>query len=278
MHGPIHNTDLRDFQQIGHSRRQFIDCGPGALCRGRNFGKTDVTSRIAAKEMSEPSDDLAAYQRRWHDYYSEKRIVHQWMQVHLLDGLPVKSVLEIGPYMGLVTALLENAGYRTTTLDVEEAPRAGLASQATSVLLGDVRSLGPELASGEDFDAILCCETLEHIPYEQVGGVLDRMVSTGIRYLILSVPYMGSQLTFQLYLNGQVARKYTSLKKFMGFKTFADPDGQEAWEPHKWEIGYRNYPLSDFRDRVAQRYRILRTEFTAGCRSVFLVCENPTAI
>jgi len=226
--------------------------------------------------MPDPSNDLAAYQRQWHDYYSEKRIVHQWMQVHLLDALPVTRVLEIGPYLGLVTAMLENAGYRTTTFDVEEAPRAGLASQASAVLQGDVRVLGPDTASGKDFDAILCCETLEHIPYGQVGDVLDRMAGTGIRYLVLSVPYMGSQLTFQLYINGQIARKYTSLKKFMGFKSFSKPDDQVSWEPHKWEIGYRDYPLSAFRDVVEQHFRVLRTEFTAGCRSVFLVCENRT--
>ncbi len=228
--------------------------------------------------MPNDADDLAAYQRRWHDYYSEKRIVHQWMQVHLLDDLPVRRVLEIGPYYGLVTAMLENAGYHTTTLDVETAERAGLPSQATAALTGDVRSIGPDVASGDDFDVMLCCETLEHIPYGQVGGVLDRMASTRIRYLILSVPYMGSQLTFQLYINGAVARKYTSLKKFMGFKSFSDPEDMESWEPHKWEIGYRNYPLPDFQALVAERYRILRTEFTAGCRSVFLVCENRAAL
>lgn len=225
--------------------------------------------------MPETSNDLAAYQRRWHDYYSEKRVVHQWMQVHLLDDLPVRRVLEIGPYLGLVTAMLENAGYRTTTFDIEAPQRAGLACQASGVLHGDVRAFGRDVASGDDFDAILCCETLEHIPYDQVGGVLDRMASTRIRYLILSVPYMGSQLTFQLYLNGLVARKYTSLKKFMGFKRFSQPADQESWEPHKWEIGYRDFPLSAFKALVAERYQILRTEFTAGCRSVFLVCENP---
>ena len=228
--------------------------------------------------MPGPSDELAAYQRRWHDYYSEKRIVHQWMQVHLLDGLPVTRVLEIGPYFGIVTAMLENAGYRTTTLDVEETQRAGLASQASGVLRGDVRTLGPDMVSGNDYDVILCCETLEHIPYDQVAGVLDRLAATGIRYLVLSVPYMGSQLTFQLYVNREVARKYTSLKKFMGFKKFSEPDDETSWEPHKWEIGYRDYPLSAFRDLVEGGYRILRTEFTSGCRSVFLVCENRSAL
>ena len=42
----------------------------------------------------------------WTQYYSRKRIVHQWTQVHLLSTVPCRRVLEIGPAMGLVTALL----------------------------------------------------------------------------------------------------------------------------------------------------------------------------
>ena len=85
---------------------------------------------------------------------------------------------------------------------------------------------------------------------------------------------MGSQLTFQLYVNAEVTRKYTSLKKFMGFKKFLKPDDETYWETHKWEVGYRDYPLTAFRAIVETHYQILRTEFTSGCRSVFLVCEN----
>ena len=46
--------------------------------------------------MSDPSR-----RARWHAYYSEKRIVHQWQQVALLEDLAVSRVLEIGPYLGL---------------------------------------------------------------------------------------------------------------------------------------------------------------------------------
>ena len=53
----------------------------------------------------------------WHRYYSAKRIGQQWTQVHLLRDLPVQTVLEVGPYMGLATALMDNAGYDVTTLD-----------------------------------------------------------------------------------------------------------------------------------------------------------------
>jgi len=277
---------------VGHTAEQYVAIGtPGKdsyrrhCCDGRKasyrpdvlpspIGYDQAALRTAATGEAQMSDVRLAYRRQWHDYYSEKRIIHQWMQVHLLGALPVERVLEIGPYLGLVTAMLENAGYRTTTLDLEETPRAGLPSPASKTLLGDIRRLDRNMVSGAEFDAILCCETLEHIPYGQVGGVLERMASTGIRYLVLSVPYMGSQLTFEIYLNRYLVRKYTSLKKFMGLKRFAVPGDDVPWEPHKWEIGYRNFSLTGLRSLVEENYRVLRTDFTSGCRSVFFVCEN----
>ncbi len=76
--------------------------------------------------------------RRWHAYYTEKRIVHQWFQVDLMKELDVRRVLEVGPYFGLVSATLANAGYEVTTLDITPAPsrrRPGLAEAVeTSVV------------------------------------------------------------------------------------------------------------------------------------------------
>ena len=60
--------------------------------------------------------------QEWNAYYSRKRTVHQWMQVHLLGTVECQKVLEIGPSFGLVTSLLINAGYEVHTLDV--LPRA----------------------------------------------------------------------------------------------------------------------------------------------------------
>src|SRR5262249_61907318 len=72
---------------------------------------------VAVPPLAEPS-----FTQRWHSYYTEKRIVHQWFQVHLLSALTVKRVLEVGPYLGLVTAMLASAGYEVTTLDVTDKP------------------------------------------------------------------------------------------------------------------------------------------------------------
>ncbi|MBT7294091.1 MAG: hypothetical protein HN838_16330, partial [Rhodospirillaceae bacterium] len=49
---------------------------------------TDSSTRAANSRAQ-------AFRAKWHEYYSEKRITHQWLQVDLLKSLPVHSVLEI---------------------------------------------------------------------------------------------------------------------------------------------------------------------------------------
>ncbi len=212
------------------------------------------------------------FRERWHEYYSEKRIVHQWFQVHLLEDLPVRTVLEIGPYLGLVTAMLASAGYQVTTLDVEpSSPGVGAAGHVQA----DLRELDPVLIRG--FDCILCCETLEHIHWDKLDQVLARLAAAGAPWLVLSVPYEGLQFGFNLYVNRYLFRRSSSFRKLRFLRRFPRAD-ESAWEPHKWEIGYQGYGLRRFVSKVeAAGFEVRRRDFTAGCRSVFLVCRNRAA-
>ncbi len=210
---------------------------------------------------------------RWHAYYTEKRIVHQWFQVDLLKDLVVQKVLEVGPHFGLVSAMLANAGYEVTTLDIApDPPEPGV----TRHICADIRTVRPEQMAGHD--AILCCETLEHIPWEDVSAVLSRFAASAVPWLIVSVPYQAFQLGFTLYLNRYVWRKRSFLKKFRFLSSFpAPPD--DAWQHHKWEIGYKGRSVPRFRDMLTGAgYEILRQDFTSGCRSIFLVCRNLQSI
>ena len=225
-------------------------------------------------------DDRAAppvpdeQRRRWHAYYTEKRITHQWFQVNLLRDLPVTDILEVGPYWGLVTAMLANAGYRVTTLDVSPMPPP---LGASGHVQADIRALKPEHCAGHD--AIIACEVLEHIHWPQVDGVLAAMAASATPWLILSVPYEGTQFGMTMYWNRHVFRRRSFLRKFRFLKRFRIRD-HEDFDAHKWEVGYRETPLSALRAKVeAAGWRIERQDFTADCRSVFLVCRNahPTA-
>ena len=203
----------------------------------------------------------------WRTYYTEKRVGQQWKQLDLLSALPVRRVLEVGPHLGFVTALLHNMGYEVTTLDIG---RPDFERPEVPHLEADLRTLSQETVSG--FDAILCCECLEHLPWEDSVAALRAFREGEARYLILSVPYEGFQIGFSFYFNPFTWRRTFFVKKFRRFKRFrpgADPMG------HKWEVGYRGYPLRRWEEAIrAAGWTIRQRAFTSGCRSVFHLCER----
>jgi hypothetical protein len=202
-----------------------------------------------------------ASKQEWCAYYSRKRILHQWTQVNLLGMIDCRKVLEIGPALGLVTAMLANIGYDVETLD--QAPRA---FEFPDVVhhqkdLCDLR--GDEIRG---FDAVLCCETLEHIEWQRVDTILRALRDSGAEHLIVSVPYMAFQIFAEIYLNSFTARQYFSMKKLLWRKEFApEPAGG-----HQWEVGYRGYSLRQWENRLRNSgWSIVTREFTGDCRSVF---------
>jgi hypothetical protein len=211
----------------------------------------------------------ADFRQTWQRYYTDKRIVHQWFQVHLVNTLGVQRVLEIGPYMGLVTAMLANARYDVTTLDVDPGgPRNG----ATGHIQVDLRDLRADQIMG--FDCILCCETLEHLHWDKVDGILEVFAASGAPWLVLSVPYEATQVGFSLYWNRYVFRKRSFLKKLRWLDRFVITDDAD-FDAHKWEVGYKGYSLDALKAKVAAAgWAVERQDFTEGCRSVFLVCRN----
>ena len=205
--------------------------------------------------MPEPSPG------EWLAYYSRKRIIHQWTQLYLLGATDSRTVLEVGPALGLVTSLLVNIGYDVHTLD--KGPRS-FAYPNVPHLEKDICELRSDEIAG--YDGILCCETLEHIEWRRVGSVLATFRQSGAKYLIVSVPYMGFQVFVELYANGSTLRQHFSMKKLLWRKDFqAEPPGG-----HQWEIGYRGYPLKLWEERLNESgWSILRRDFTEHCRSVF---------
>ena len=197
----------------------------------------------------------------WLAYYSRKRIIHQWTQIYLLGATDSRTVLEVGPARGLVTSLLVNIGYDVHTLD--RGPRS-FAHPNVPHLEKDICELRSDEIAG--YDAILCCETLEHIEWGRVCSVLATFRQSGAKYLIVSVPYMGFQVFVELYANGSTLRHYFSMKKLLWRRDFqAEPPGG-----HQWEIGYRGYPLKLWEERLNESgWSILRRDFTEHCRSVF---------
>ena len=216
------------------------------------------------------SNNPIARRAEWFRYYSEKRITHQWLQVHLLKNLyDIDSILEVGPGLGLVSSMLHNAGYKVTTVDYlpNQYPHNDI-----SFIQKKISDLSVDEIKG--FDCIFCCETLEHLLWEDVDSVLDKFFSSGNKWLIISVPYQAFQFDFRLYFNLYKFKKNFSLKFFKFFKNFhfnldVDPYG------HKWEVGYKKYSLGNLENKIRNSgYTISKREFSSPCRSVFFILQN----
>jgi hypothetical protein len=215
-----------------------------------------------AKNATEHQTDPAARRAEWFRYYSEKRIGQQWFQLHLLHGLAVQRVLEVGPNLGLVTALLANAGFSVTTMDMlpSQDPRPDIPH-----IQGELTGMDSARLAGHD--AIICCETLEHLAWDQVHGVLAKFRAATPKYLIISVPYMGFQLDWRLYLNAVTLRSKFSFKHLNFLRRFRQDE--DPWG-HKWEAGYRGHSLAALEAKIgAAGWKIERRDFTSPTRSVF---------
>jgi hypothetical protein len=219
--------------------------------------------------MSEPMAHLTPEERRreWVRYYSSKRIYEQLLQVHLLDRCPVNTVLEIGPYYGLVTAMLDNAGYDVTTMDhvplrFERPRRPHIEMDLTAI----------DAAKLKGFDCIMCCATLEHIPYDKARAVLRGFREAGAPFVLISVPYQGHELFFQVYFNRLMLKAQFSWKKFRFLKNFPiDPDPTG----HKWEVGYKGLPLRRYEAMLKETgFTILRRAFSYPSFAVIHLLAN----
>ncbi|PPR76725.1 MAG: hypothetical protein CFH01_01862 [Alphaproteobacteria bacterium MarineAlpha2_Bin1] len=216
------------------------------------------------------SNNQQARRSEWFRYYSEKRITHQWFQVHLLKDLPkINSILEIGPGLGLVSSMLHNVGYKITTVDYlpNQYPHPDI-----RYLQKEIMELTLDEISG--YDCIICCETLEHLLWENVDNILTKFFESKCKWVLISVPYQGFQLDFRLYLNLYRFKKNFSLKIFKFLKNFKFDIGADPYG-HKWEVGYKNYSLSKLEKKIKKTgFKIYKKEFSSPCRSVFFVLKN----
>ena len=223
---------------------------------------------LSVNELTDP----VARRREWFRYYSEKRITHQWFQVHLLEELPgVERVLEIGAHLGLVTALLDNAGFEVTTLD--RWPEPGRPHRGRHIQ-ADLREIAAADIAG--FDCLLCCEMLEHLPWDEVDDVLALFRMSGIPHIVLSVPYMGFQIDARVYVNAHRMKRYFAFKKLKFLRPFK-PDLERDPEGHRWELGYRGRSLAAFERKLRLAgLTVAKRDFTSPCRSVFYLLQNVT--
>ncbi|MBI5467816.1 MAG: class I SAM-dependent methyltransferase [Deltaproteobacteria bacterium] len=157
--------------------------------------------------------------------------INHWHQIQSVLDLKRESVLEIGPGNGVVSYFLRKCRMKLHTCDID--PHTGADTLADIVYLPYREN---------SFDIILCCEVLEHIPYEEFERGLCEIHRISKEYAVISVPAPFAGAAFALNLPKLTTLKFHAGVRFMTPKKF---DGQ-----HYWELGRLGYPLRRIRNSI----------------------------
>lgn len=197
-------------------------------------------------------------------YFSERyfeltqlfSLSHQIEKIHKLRP---KDVLEIGVGNGFTSSFLRKAGYDIVTADINPA------------LEPDICAPLVELEShldGRRFDLVVCCEVLEHMPFEMFPSNLAALKALGDR-LFMTLPnhrkYFGiggvlriprlKPVELSLHLSTRLTKRLPS--------------------EHFWEVGHsRETSLSGILSIIKDKYKKVEYgNFSSKPYHRYFVCE-----
>lgn len=174
---------------------------------------------------------------RWNSY---------WHQLDEVSGLKKGSeILLIGAGDGIVPMILRKMNYNVTVFDFDE--------DLLPDIVGDVKYITDTIRNSA-YDAIICCQVLEHIPGEYFDSIMQQF-STLLHKdgrLILSLPQ--SFAPFCCLIN--IPKVHILINKTIPLfrnKIF-EFDGE-----HYWQVDTKGYRKKDMIKRISKNFCIIRT-------------------
>jgi ubiquinone/menaquinone biosynthesis C-methylase UbiE len=135
------------------------------------------------------------------------------------------DLLEVGIGNGVVTYILRQAGIKVTTLDVERELKPDVVASVLELPFDD-----------NAFDGALCCQVLEHLPFESFVRALSELRRVTRLFAVVSLPDVTRHYRIEVRLP---KLRFKLGKDVLWMVPRHQYDGQ-----HHWEIGKRGYPLS----------------------------------
>ena len=110
-------------------------------------------------------------------YNTKERACSFWHQVDEIFEIGASTVLEVGSGSGLVTNWLRTAGFEVKTLDLDPELEPDMVGSVTDIPL-----------SANSCDAVLCCQVLEHLPFDQLPMALTEIGRVSRMGAVVSLP------------------------------------------------------------------------------------------
>lgn len=158
-------------------------------------------------------------------YVSKYRFCSYWHQIDEVLRGNSKAVLEIGVGNNVVSSYLKQHGLNYVSVDINKELKPSV--------LGTVASLPFEPKS---FDTVLCCQVLEHLPFQLLAICLSEIRAVCRGKLILSLPDKTPAL-------GVLVRVPNFVFWDLNIPfPFAIREPIKKGKEHLWEIGRLGYP------------------------------------
>ncbi|MDR2424092.1 MAG: class I SAM-dependent methyltransferase [Prevotellaceae bacterium] len=197
------------------------------------------TIKTTAVQVDSSHYDFAKYVKdisRWNSY---------WHQITETMSLKPENVLVVGIGDGITGNILSMQGIKVSTFDFDEKLHPDFTGNVAEI---------DKVLQGKHFDVLLCCQLLEHLPYDFFEGILQKMKCVADN-VIISLPYSPRNYYVSIKLPLLENRKinidihrYYSTFKFNG--------------EHYWEIGWKGYRKQKIRKSIEKYFSITKC-FTA---------------
>jgi 2-polyprenyl-3-methyl-5-hydroxy-6-metoxy-1,4-benzoquinol methylase len=160
------------------------------------------------------------------DYDTKARFCSYWHQLNEIFKNNPANILEIGTGNGFISQYLKTRNFKLVTMDIK--PELG------PHVVGCVENLP---FSENSFETVLCCEVLEHLPYQSFRHSLKCLARASRRSVIISLPDVTTVYRFFLELP-RLKKIKIMLPHPFPKKSLHVYNGE-----HYWEIGKKNYSL-----------------------------------
>jgi SAM-dependent methyltransferase len=170
-------------------------------------------------------------------------------QIEEVLAFEPKRVLEVGPGPGVVTHALRASGVEVLTLDIEPSLQPDILASVTEIPLSD-----------GDVDVVLCCQMLEHLPFERFVPALRELRRVARSGSVLSLP----DITPGYFIRANlpiVHRLSWSASRTLRNPPTEIPNNRHTHDGHFWEIGVEGTQPARVRGAIVESGWAIQREF-----------------
>lgn len=152
-------------------------------------------------------------------YFAIRQLSSFSHQINDIHGLKPVDILEIGIGNGFTSSFLKSAGYKVTTCDINKNLNPDYELP--------VQKLDTVFAGGQ-FDLAVCCEVLEHIPFEEFEPAIAAIAAVSDR-LYLTLPNYRKYFGFSGFFDVPLLRRLFNFGIYI-------PIPRKIIPEHFWEV------------------------------------------